>query len=270
MIDQSAGVPAQRLLPSDVRALFGTREQVHVVRVEGHARYQFQVLLDNGTHVGFGEREAFDFAFIDLAGCVLGRMPLVAVPPALAALIKAAAMEQDGSASQHKKRSSSGVGTGKSLRKGNRLKQKDERSASSGLLNSPGPPTSPSSLLAGSKARSATGSALQGRRLSEWQNKLRNSGPFKPTTTVQETAGAGGTPGGAGKLQASKSASSLVRSQVDKAPEARARSESVDYTPDGLSPGLEDSVKAYDPEGKHRPMGLAGLLGEPDDDDGSE
>ena len=51
------------------------------------------------------------------------------------------------------------------------------------------------------------------------------------------------------------------------APVRKLRSESVDYTPDGLSPGLEDSVKAYDPEGEHRPMGLAGLLGEPEDSD---
>jgi hypothetical protein len=50
----------------------------------------------------------------------------------------------------------------------------------------------------------------------------------------------------------------------------RRRTVSVDYTPDGLSPGLQDSVVEYDPNSSHKPMGLAGLLGEPEDSDEDE
>merc|ERR1711991_918962 len=153
-----------------------------------------------------------------------------------------------------KKRSSSGVGIGRGSRKGTRLKDvsapsSPSRSTSNQTLGSGKPPPpleSPREHLNRS-----------GRRLSEWQLKLRNSGPFKPQD------GAGGAPGS--KLSSSKSQTTLPSLQSSKAVQKK-RSDSVDYTPDGLSPGLEDSVKEYDPEGKHRPMGLAGLLGEPDDE----
>ncbi len=88
-----------RLMPADVRVVFKTHNDVNIVKCpDPNARYEFkvrgllglvgvslkrvclQVLLDDGTHVGWGEREAFDFAFADLTGRVLGRLPLVAMP----------------------------------------------------------------------------------------------------------------------------------------------------------------------------------------------
>ena len=87
--------------------------------------------------------------------------------------------------------------------------------------------------------------------MSEWQLKLRSSGPFKPS----------GLPSAASSDLAP--APPPVAGSIP--PPLKGRADSVDYTPDGLSPELQDS--GYDAASSHRPMGLAGLLGEEDSDE---
>ncbi len=240
-----------RLMPTDVRSLFKTQKDVTLVKcVEPGARHEFKVLLDDGTHVGWGEREAFDFAFADLTGRVLGRLPLVAMPQ----LIAAAAVGESGTA--HKKRSSSGATKGSML---GRLKDAKKNTPATSPTTSSAPVQrsgSATSLLRSATSRSATvvdapGSPSpdarrkEGRRLSEWQSKMRGSGPFKPSGVTS-------------------SSGDLAVPAMNLLPARKERSDSVDYTPDGLSPELQDS--GYDAASSHRPMGLAGLLGEPTDE----
>jgi hypothetical protein len=230
---------SSRVMPVDVRTLFKTQEEVTIVNSDDpSARFEYRVLTGNGALVGWGEREAFDFAFFDLSGRPLGRVPL-------SAMTKLAS--SDSSAAATKKRSSSGLSTGlsklgklKDAKKGGIPTSPQTSKESSGGLARSGSSTglnnsrngAPDSLQvqtdsAGNKERKGST-----RRLSEWQVKIRTSGPFKPA----DAAAAGGT---------------------------KPRRESLDYTPVGLSPELQDL--GYDVKSSHKPMGLAGLLGEPDE-----
>ena len=258
-----------RLQPTDIRSLFNTQREVSIVKCpEAASRYEFRVLLDDGSHVGWGEREAFDFAFADLTGRVLGRVPLVAMPQ-LAILTEMQLQQSSGaggasggtggSGSMVKKRSSSGAAT-KGMMLG-RLKGQEVKKQAV--------PTSPSttSPIVRSGSQSLLGRATG----------LGRSNSV--VLVVSDTSGAGaGATGGAGSASSSSSSSSSASSLAGSSSHrnsgpfkaaagsdglAKKRSESVDYTPDGLSPELQDS--GYDVSSTHRPMGLAGLLGEPDD-----
>ncbi len=245
-------IGASRVMPIDVKALFKTQKQVSIVNSgDSNSRFEFRVVVDDNTHLGWGEREAFDFAFFDLTGRCLGRVPLSALSS-----ISSSTPATKG------KRSSSGIKNSSSLLIG-RLKEGSRkgtpsspssprgsntptisssplgRSGSAGVLKGQVSPVpiepSASSSTEASGAKERKGST---RRLSEWQLKIRNVKPAEATTP-----------------SASPSAATSSKPKL--------RKDSVDYTPDGLSPELQDS--GYDIKSSHKPMGLAGLL-EPDDE----
>ena len=269
--DQIQMSDSNRINPNEVRAIFGTDKPINVIRThDSSSLKECKVVLQDGTHVGWGEREAFDFALYNLRGEVLGRLPLVAMQQLFYKVDIESPRQNDqasprtGSPRQGSgttgKRFSSGKSSGSML--GRLIQGQGEKNRSSSLTSNSRSSRSNSPAQAPQEPGEHTPQQIRfqalpikdipasspekekkpssARRLSEWQLKLRHSSKT-------------------GSSQNLTDASSPAASAVD-----RRRSDSVDYTPDGLSPALQDS--GYDPSSKHKPMGLAGLLGDPDDD----
>jgi hypothetical protein len=246
-------VGAGRVMPLDVRALFKTQKQVSIISSsDPSSRFEYRVVTsdDGNVPIGWGEREAFDFAFFDLTGRCLGRVPLSAMTGLSPGPGESSPPPSKASGS---KRSSSGLG-GKNSLLLNRLKDSSKKA-----------PSSPSSPRATSVSPTVSSSPL---------GRSGSAGTLLKTPAVQETLPGETSPAkekkGSNrrlsewqlKIRTKTESGTIPSSAPGQKTGAKGRKDSVDYTPDGLSPELVGS--GYDIKSTHKPMGLAGLL-EPDD-----
>lgn len=243
----------RRINTSELNIIFNNA--VQLVRCEG-GRYEFKVVVEGGgQQVGWGEREAFDFAVMNLKGEVVGKVPLAQIPQSLFVNYNEKQSKRRGSSSASTKGAILGRFMGDKDSDGKSGDSKPLQRSNSGKVGraSTNAKNSPSRLQAASPTNTVDRSPETKRKSSSTtlRAKLRASGTILNKFGIT-TGGAGAATTAAAPPAHDASASASASSSPSPK-----QHDSGDFSPTGLSPALQDTN--YDLSSAHRPMGLVGL-----------